>query len=170
MQLVGHRVTFNENVSSVHLAYPTWHVSFMPNEIIQEVILDANTGPVASLGRVLGDRRTLYKYLNPHMRVVTTKTTDARSTHTCSIYLLDDVKGTVLYHVSVPAADGRCDVHAALVDNWLVYSYFDGDAGTAEEGTKGWRLVSVEMYEGSGPDEPTRRQVIQRPTISSYRR
>lgn len=78
---------------------------------------------------------------------------------TCGLYLLDGVKGTVLYHVSVNAVEGRCDVHAALVDNWFVYSYFDTGESDGENGTKGWRLVSVEMYEGRKPDDVTRRYV-----------
>jgi len=42
-----------------------------------------------------------------------------------------------------------------LVENWLVYHYYDPE-WTGPGLTKGWRMVSVELYEGSGPDDKTR--------------
>ncbi|KAL4079874.1 hypothetical protein V8B97DRAFT_656854 [Scleroderma yunnanense] len=154
-QLVGHRLTLNEELSSVHVAYPTWRISLAPGESVRELSPNANAGHIASYGRVLGDRRTLYKYLNPHLRIVVTESVaPLLPTKTCGIYLLDGVKGALVYHVSVAAVEGRCDVRAALVDNWLVYSYYD--VGEGEDSTKGWRVVSVEMYEGQKPDDVTR--------------
>ena len=38
-----------------------------------------------------------------------------------------------------------CDVRVSLTENWLVYHYYDEGAGGE---TKGWRTVSVELYEG----------------------
>jgi len=158
-QLVGHRLTLNEELSSVHIAYPTWRISLAPGEIVRELSANANTGRVASYGRVLGDRRTLYKYLNPHLKMIVTESVASISSmKACDLYLIDGVKGTVLYHVSVNAAESRCDVHAALVDNWFVYSYYDAGESDGDNGAKGWRLVSVEMYEGK-PDDITRRYV-----------
>ncbi|KAI5994742.1 hypothetical protein EDD15DRAFT_2547189 [Pisolithus albus] len=53
---------------------------------------------------------------------------------------------------------GRCDdVRAALVDHWLVYSYFEDGTSAGGDGTKGWRIVSVETYEGKKPDDVMRR-------------
>ena len=160
-QLVGHRLTLNEELTSVHVAYPTWRISLSPGETVRELFSNTNTGHVASYGRVLGDRRTLYKYLNPHLKMVVTESVASISSRkTCGVYLFDGVKGTVLYHVSLDAVDDRCDVRAALVDNWFVYSYFDASTGDGEGGTKGWRVVSVEMYEGRKPDDVTRRYVL----------
>ncbi|KAG6330871.1 hypothetical protein ID866_8220 [Astraeus odoratus] len=56
-QLVGHRMTFNEELSDVHVAYPSWRISLSPGEAIREIIPPASTGPPASYGRVLGNRR-----------------------------------------------------------------------------------------------------------------
>jgi hypothetical protein len=42
-------------------------------------------------------------------------------------YILDAVKGIVIYHASVPAAGGVCDVQVTLTENWLVYQYFDDE-------------------------------------------
>ncbi|KAI5994746.1 hypothetical protein EDD15DRAFT_2547193 [Pisolithus albus] len=164
-QLVGHRLTFNDNVSIVHVAYPTWRIMFGPGETIRETIRSGkDVGQELSIGKVLGDRRTLYKYLNKHLRVVLTEAKGAgaqtgleSSEIMCGLYVLDSVKGTVLYRARLPAPEGRCDdVRAALVDHWLVYSYFEDGTSAGGDGTKGWRIVSVEMYEGKKPDDVTR--------------
>ncbi|KAH9911778.1 uncharacterized protein BXZ73DRAFT_93328 [Epithele typhae] len=110
--------------------------------------------PVASLGKVLGNRTTLYKYLNPNLvGVVTGPAAGApRSDRTaCALYLVDGAKGTVIYHTVLPAADGECTVQATLVENWLVYHYYDPEVGVNQ--AKTWRMVSVELYEGNGPDD-----------------
>ncbi|KAI6137492.1 hypothetical protein EDD17DRAFT_1903338 [Pisolithus thermaeus] len=144
-QLVGRWLSFNDDVSTVHVAYPTWRIILGPGEMFWEKIWngrDAGQGP--TIGKVLGDQRTLYKYLNRHLRVVLTE-------------VLDSVKGTVFYRVRLPAPEGRCnDVHTALVDHWLVYAYYEDGTGAGGGGTKGWRIVSVEVYEGKKPDDVTR--------------
>jgi hypothetical protein len=72
---------------------------------------------------------------------------------------LDVVKGSVIYHSSVPAANGVCDIQATLTENWLVYHYFDAEfSGTGQ--SKGYRVISVEFYEGGGPDDKTKRSVF----------
>ena len=135
-------------------------MSFSDDEEVSTIIKSANKGrEVASVGRVKGDRSTLYKYLNPHLSVVISAPARASSppAGTCGLHVVDTVKGTVLYHVSLPAVDGRCDIRAVLDENWLVYSYYDD--GTEVGSSKGYRVVSVEMYEGYGPDEKTSRCV-----------
>lgn len=71
---------------------------------------------------------------------------------------MDVVKGSVLYHSVVPAAAGACDVKATFVENWLVYHYYDDEMGRDQ--AKGWRIVSVEFYEGAGIDDKTGRYVM----------
>jgi ER membrane protein complex subunit 1 len=110
--------------------------------------------PVASLGKVLGNRTTLYKYLNPNIAAVITSALKAQMP-SCGVYLMDVVKGSILYHSVLPAAGDACDVKAVLADNWLVYHYFDDGFGVEE--AKGYRVVSVEFYEGSGVDDKTGR-------------
>ncbi|KIJ47261.1 hypothetical protein M422DRAFT_66579 [Sphaerobolus stellatus SS14] len=130
----------------------TWSASIDPSERVQAVIRRPHE-PIASIGKVLGDRRTLYKYLNNHLIAVLTasKTEPAR----CGVYLVDGAKGTVLYHASLPSVGGVCDTHAALTENWLVYHYYD-EGSAAKDNAKGYRLVSVELYEGSGIDDKTK--------------
>lgn len=69
---------------------------------------------------------------------------------------MDGAKGAIAYHATVPSNDGTCDVHAALTENWLVYSYYDGDISSSSQ-AKGHRVVSVELYEGRNANDKTRR-------------
>jgi hypothetical protein len=149
-QLSGHKFSMIEHGRAI--AFPTWASSFPAGERILSVI-PRPSGPIASLGKVLGNRTTLYKYLNPHLSAVTTVSPTA-----CGIYVLDVAKGNMVYHASIAAnrSKGRCDLHATFVENWLVYVYWDEEYEWTGQ-TKGYRLVTVELYEGSFPDEKTRR-------------
>jgi ER membrane protein complex subunit 1 len=135
-------------------AFATWAFSFPAGEEILSII-PRQPGPIASLGKVLGNRTTLYKYLNPHLFAITTTSPNA-----CSIYIIDAAKGTIVYHTSIAASKGKekCDLHATLVENWFTYLYWDEEYQWVGQ-TKGQRLVSVELYEGSQPDEKTKRCV-----------
>lgn len=86
----------------------------------------------------------LYKYLNP--RILWTLTSSP-ITSQYGLHLVDGVKGTVVYSVSLPSPQ----VKVELVENWLVYAYMADDP----EG-KGWRIVSVELYEGKEDDLTSR--------------
>lgn len=77
----------------------------------------------------------------------------------CTIYLVDSAKGSVLHRTSVPASGGVCDVHMSLVENWFSYYYYDPEF-TGVGQSKGHRMVTVELYEGSQVDEKTKRLVF----------
>ena len=159
-QVLGHQLGLNDELSSFHVAFPTWGVSFSEDEEVVAIIQSAHKGrEVASIGRVKGDRSTLYKYLNPHLSVVISAPSHPSSfpSGSCGLSVVDTVKGTVLYHIALPVVDGKCDIQVVLDENWLVYSYYDD--GTEVGSAKGYRIVSVEMYEGNGPDEKISRCV-----------
>ncbi|KAJ7709007.1 hypothetical protein B0H17DRAFT_916569 [Mycena rosella] len=152
-RVVGHGLKLDPNLSEKHVAFRTWGLSLPPGETAKTIV-KPRLGPIASLGKVLGNRTTLYKYLNPRMFVVLTQGTDAVASG-CGVYVVDGAKGSVLYSAVVPRAGSEvCDVHATLTENWLVYHYYEG-AGLEDGETKGWRIVTVELYEGS-LDEKTR--------------
>lgn len=114
---------------------------------------------MASLGKVLGNRTTLYKYLNPGVVVLlTARGPTSGPSSSCGVYAVDGVKGTILYSASVPPSGGVCDVKAAFTENWLVYHYYDADAAGVDQ-AKGYRMVSVEFYEGSRVDDKIGRYV-----------
>lgn len=150
-QITGHEVSIEVEFTGKHIAYPTWTASFPPSEEIIAIIPRNVQEPVASLGKVLGDRSTLYKYLNPHLFAVLTG-----SATRCAVYLIDGAKGTIIYHETLPTTGGSCDVHVVLTENWLVYHYYDGHATGAND-AKSYRMVSVELYEGVGADDKTYR-------------
>ncbi|RDB18117.1 ER membrane protein complex subunit 1 [Hypsizygus marmoreus] len=170
-KLQGHSLVLNPNLSADrYVAHPTWTFSLPSGEDVKAMI-PAHRGVVASLGKVLGNRTTLYKYLNPRLFVLITAPrvpfgTDREGKEekkACGIYVLDAAKGSVVYRAAVPlgvsgkvgGGVGVCDVKATLVENWLVYHYYDEEyAGTGQ--TKGWRVVSVELYEGRGVDDKRR--------------
>lgn len=169
----------NDNMNKDRLiAHPVWSLSLSENEEITGLVspITHGTSQVASYGKVLANRTTLYKYLNPHMSIVLTAvhggpvemTSADTETGTgtgsggpgCGVYIVDTVKGSVLYHASLPAPGGRekCDVKAALSENWLVYHYYDPEEAAVDE-ARGWKMVSVELYEGD-VDEKTKRFVF----------
>jgi hypothetical protein len=150
----GFQVLPSSKPTGVFRTFSAWSLSVPESEDIQSIVRPPK-GPVASLGKVLGNRTTLYKYLNPHLFAVTT--VPKNPSGSCSVYLVDGVKGSILYHVSL-TSKGPCSLNAVLVENWLVYSYYDAEyAGVGQ--TKGYRVVSVEIYEGSTVDDKIRRFV-----------
>ena len=155
-RLTGHRISPKIELTGKHVADITWSLAFPAGEEVLSVTPRPAYEPVASLGKVLGNRTTLYKYLNPNLVAVVTGSSTA-VVPKCSLYLVDGAKGTILYHVALSAAAG-CDVKVSLTENWLVYQYYDADA-LGVQSTKGHRIVSVELYEGSDVDEKISRYV-----------
>jgi hypothetical protein len=151
---MGHQLVLNPELSDKFVAYPTWTLSLPPEEDIQSMV-PASRGLVASIGKVLGNRTTLYKYLNPRLFVILTAS-PSLSPPTCGVYLADSTKGTIVYHATLPSSAGTCDVKATFTENWLVYHYYDEDAAGVGQ-AKGYRMVTVELYEGKQVDDKTER-------------
>jgi len=105
---------------------------------------------VHSLGRVLGDRNVLYKYLNPNLIAVVNEGVDTSSTNGqsvdlgskkpsfISIYLVDAITGQIIHST----IHQRCsNVHVVHTENSLVYGYFN-------EKYKRTELSAIDLYEG----------------------
>jgi len=152
-RILGHQAVFVPELGNKVVGYPTWSLSLAQDEKVQ-TIFPASKGSVASVGKALGNHTTLYKYLNPRLFVILTEAPLVSPT-TCGVYLVDSTKGSVVYRASVPATSGICDVKASLTENWLVYHYYEEFAGVGQ--AKGYRMVSVELYEGSQVDDKTSR-------------
>lgn len=156
-RLVGHKLLLNPSLSDQFVAHSTWTLSLPAEEDIQSLI-PATRSPIASFGKVLGNRTTLYKYLNPRLFGVLT-VSHSVSPPTCGIYLVDSTKGTIIYRAVIPARGGACDVKVALTENWLVYHYYDEEFSGVGQ-AKGYRMVTVELYEGRSIDDKTKRWVV----------
>ncbi|GAB7354469.1 hypothetical protein MBLNU459_g4947t2 [Dothideomycetes sp. NU459] len=97
--------------------------------------------PVASIGKVLGDRKVLYKYLNPNVLLVTALS-DAAKTATVSV--IDTVSGSIIYTAKHEDVDVTMPFPSAMSENWFVYSFTSEKALT---GSKGHQFVVGEMFE-----------------------
>jgi ER membrane protein complex subunit 1 len=96
--------------------------------------------PVASAGKVLGDRSVMYKYLNPNLALITTATASS-----LTIHLLDSISGRVLHSTTHSGVDTSLPIPAVISENWFAYSFF-ADPKTPSA-AKGNRLVISELYE-----------------------
>ena len=171
-RILGHQIDPAPSFTGKHVAYTTYTSVLPPGTRIVRSFYRPAGEVVASLGKVLGDRSTLYKYLNPNLVGYITARDSVPSPHAeggeektaseCGIYLMDAAKGTTLYHASLPSVkDGCASVQAVMTENWLVYTYWDGEVVSGSQ-AKGQKIVSVELYEGKGVDDKTRRCVVHR--------
>ncbi|EPS34441.1 hypothetical protein PDE_09405 [Penicillium oxalicum 114-2] len=121
---------------------PVWDFVPPAGQRVVKAVSRPSHDPVASIGKVLGDRSVLYKYLNPNLVLVTAVNEED---HTAGFYLLDGVSGKVLYSVSRAGVDPTQPITSAISENWFAYSFF-GDA-VGESSAKGYQLVVSELYE-----------------------
>ena len=106
----------------------------------RDYLLTSRTGKIASVGRVLGDRSTLYKYINPHLFAFATL--DA-GTSSSTVYVLDAINGGLLWTATHEGeVDTSVPISLTVTENWLVYAF-------AEKGSHGrhTRIVSTELFE-----------------------
>lgn len=90
---------------------------------------------VASMGRVLGNRSVLYKYLNPNLvALATLKTTGSDPmapdfTSVVTIYVIDAATGTVYYSAEFNGAGNASpDIPSIFVlqdENWAILSFWN---------------------------------------------
>lgn len=111
-----------------------WSIPFINGEVLTSTTPVAN-GAIASFGRAIGGKSTLYKYLNPHL-VVLTVINVGKSTG--RVIVTDTTSGRQVYDVVIPNLVAGKGIQVAMSENWLVYSYLDNS---------GWRIGSVELYE-----------------------
>ncbi|KAI8417877.1 hypothetical protein FOFC_00436 [Fusarium oxysporum] len=129
-----------------------WQLQLFRGQKIVEIAKHAAHDPVASIGRVLADRRVSYKYLNPNT-IVVAAIDDAKSS--LSVQLLDTVSGQVLAAQSYAGVDTTKPISCAMAENWYTCTFFG--RYTLEDGTKrsiqGYQIVIVDLYESSSPND-----------------
>ncbi|KAH8699459.1 hypothetical protein GQ44DRAFT_832116 [Phaeosphaeriaceae sp. PMI808] len=127
---------------------PVWSFSPAPGEHIVTYTARPLIDPVASIGKVLGDRRVLYKYLNPNLILVTAVLEASR---TASIYLLDSASGQLLHTISHDEVDTSRPISSTISEHWFSYSLTtDGKSSAA---SRGYQLVVADLYESPLPDD-----------------
>lgn len=129
-----------------------WQLQLLPGQRIVEVAVRPSHDPVASIGRVLGDRNVNYKYLNTNTIVVAVLSDEDS---VLSIRLVDTVSGQILASQSYDGVDGSKDVSCVISENWYTCSFFgqyllnDGSGQTI----KGYQITSTDLYESSAPND-----------------
>ncbi|BHF80518.1 DUF1620 super [Sparganum proliferum] len=131
--LRGFRVFLDKTSSSSgqsgaqYVVQPIWHMALSsrdtPQHIIASSVRPANEH-IYSIGRVLGDRNVLYKYVNPNLLAVMTLGESAlEKVDIVSLYLIDVVVGKVIHSV----VHRRCNHPVSLVvsENWVLYSMYN---------------------------------------------
>ena len=113
--------------------------------------------PVASIGKALGDRNVLYKYLNANLLLITT--VDAQVS-TATFYVLDATSGAVIYSLSHPGIDKTQPIVSAISENWFSYSLYSEALAVSRDTSqpdnqklKGYQLVISEFYESPHPND-----------------
>lgn len=131
-------------------AEPVWNF-IMPEE--ESSIAVSHRQPnekVASLGRALGNRNVLYKYLNPHMFALITKHTEKNM---IKVRIMDSVKGSILYecmHDNVDVENNQ--VRVIQSENWFIYHFWSNDVKP-----RGYQAVVLELFEGEHENERVER-------------
>ncbi|KAL8674162.1 MAG: hypothetical protein Q9168_001413 [Polycauliona sp. 1 TL-2023] len=145
---------------SLRDAKPQLAWSFVPrqNEEIVTLATRPSSDPIASIGKALGDRNVLYKFLDPNLLVIGTVATD---TSLASFYILDSVSGSIIHTLTHPNVDAKQPMASVLSENWFAYSVFSAfaDDDARDTGDKspavsqGHQLVVSELFESSLPND-----------------
>jgi hypothetical protein len=124
-----------------------WH--FMPTagEHILSLVPRPVNDPVASIGKVLGDRRVLYKYLDPNLALLATVNEAKKS---ANFYVLNTISGTILYSNAHSDVDLQSPISSIVSENWFAYSYTSDASDTSP---KGHQLVVGELFESLVPND-----------------
>ncbi|MCJ1352800.1 MAG: hypothetical protein MMC33_002784 [Icmadophila ericetorum] len=131
--------------------FPVWQFLPPPGETISAIIHRPAHDPVASIGKALGDRNVLYKYLNQNLVIISTITAS-----TLSIYLLDSITGQQLYTIAHSGVDTNKPTPITFSENWFAYSLYSDPTFSdpllsvdplIDPLPKGYQLVVSEMYE-----------------------
>ncbi|KAJ2713108.1 hypothetical protein H4R19_002415, partial [Coemansia spiralis] len=116
----------------------------------------------ALLGRVLGDRSVLYKYLNPHVGTLAAhRASSSGGDGGVSVYLYDRVSGRLLHtaHHAAARVDAAHRFVATQTENRIIYQLWHDAIGTAagnekEEGpARGYVTVVADLFESDRPDD-----------------
>ncbi|PQE15765.1 ER membrane complex subunit 1 protein [Rutstroemia sp. NJR-2017a BBW] len=135
-------------------AKPVFTWTFQParGQKIVNVVSKPAHDPVASIGRVLGDRTVLYKYLNPNVALITAVSDESSM---ATFYLLDTISGDILYSATHQGVDTKKPIASVFTENWFAYSLWSDELSTptSQPGAKGYQLVVSDLYESPIPND-----------------
>ena len=134
-----------------------WQFTPAPGQAIKTVTARPSHDPVASIGKALGDRNVLYKYLNPNIILITALGTQAS---TVTFYILDAASGAVIHSATHAGVDTDLPIASTVSENWFAYSLFSETSSLSQDASgidqqkvKGYQLVLSELYESPHPND-----------------
>ena len=131
-----------------------WTFESPPKEVITTLVSRPAHDPVASIGKALGDRNVLYKYLSPNLLLVITIN---ESESSAVVYLLNSVSGAILYTTTHYAVDTTKLISATFSENWFCYTLSQDPILASESDSdmipKSTLLVMTELYESFIPND-----------------
>lgn len=136
------------------MAWEFWPVS---GDVVTKVLVRPAHDPIASIGKALGDRNVLYKYINANiLLIITTNSKDSKVT----LNLLDSASGHILHTAIHWNVDITQPVEAIVSENWVAYSLFGDVANNFQEGPetrhsnpRGFQLIVSELYKSQHHNE-----------------
>ena len=136
------------------MAWEFWPVL---GDVVTNVVMRPSHDPVASIGRALGDRNVLYKYMHKNMLlIITTNSEDSKVT----VNLLDSASGHILHTAVHWNVDITQPVEAIASENWVAYSLFGDVVDPFRERTdtrhlnpRGFQLITSELYKSQYHNE-----------------
>lgn len=129
-----------------------WQFQILPGQKIVDIAVSPTNDPVASIGRVLGDRRVSYKYLNANNIVVAVHD---ETTSVLSLRLLDSVSGQLLASKTYEGVDADKPISCTTSENWFACSFFGQyklNDGT-DRSIKGYQVAVSDLYESPEANE-----------------
>lgn len=129
------------------MAWEFWPFS---GDVVTNVVMQPTHDPIASVGKALGDRNVLYKYVRANiLLIITTNSKDSKVT----VNLLDSVSGHILHTATHWNVDIMQPVEAIASENWLAYTLF-GDVmvpfqestETKNSSSRGFQLIVSELF------------------------
>lgn len=131
----------------------TWRFDLPKNEVIAAITAPTSS-TVANVGRVLGDRRVLYKYLNPNL-IAVLSLLELEKESTLFAYLLDAVSGTIhqthIFRGAGNVPSGTASIKAIMCENFFVFSYWRMNREIPSNSNH-FEVVVLELYQSKRPD------------------
>ena len=136
------------------MAWEFWPV---PGDTVTNVVKRPAHDPVASIGKALGDRNVLYKYINPNILLIITANP---KTSRVTINLLDAASGHTLHTAVHSNVDATRSIEAIASENWVAYTLyaevvdpFQESLEAGQSNPRGFQVIVSELFKSQYPNE-----------------
>jgi ER membrane protein complex subunit 1 len=126
-------------------------------EVVNRVVVRPAHDPIASIGKALGDRNVLYKYISPNLLLIVTANQEASRV---TINILDSASGHTLHTATHSNVDTRRPIEAIVSENWIAYSLFadlsnpsQNSLETSYLNSRAFQLIVSELFKSEFPNE-----------------